>query len=100
MKVLIEDGYLATLVNDYPNTEGKRKYPAEVEKRFVARVSQLGAATNENDLRAIKSLHFEKLTGIYKGKYSVRVNKAWRIIFRIGKIRSHPFYRRAQQSLW
>ncbi len=85
MKVIIEDDYLAQLVVDYPFTTGKRKFPAEVEKRFVARISQLAAATNENDLRAIKSLHFEKLKGAYKDKYSVRANKAWRIIFRIGE---------------
>lgn len=85
MKVIIEDDYLARLVEDYPFTLGKRKFPAEVEKRFVARISQLAAANNENDLRAIKSLHFEKLRGEYKDKYSVRVNKAWRIIFRVGE---------------
>lgn len=85
MKVIIEDDYLAQLVIDYPLTLGKRKFPTEVEKRFAARVSQLAAASNENDLRAIKSLHLEKLKGAYKDKYSVRVNKAWRIIFFINE---------------
>ncbi len=83
MNIIIEDDYLAILVSSYPNTEGKRKFPIEVEKKFVQRVSQLQAVTSENDLRAIGSLHFEKLSGEYNGKYSIRVNRSWRIIFRI-----------------
>lgn len=85
MNVIIEDEYLALLVSNYPYTAGKRKFPIDVEKKFVARISQLSAANDENDLRKIKSIHFEKLKGAYKGKYSIRVNKAWRIIFRIGE---------------
>lgn|SRR5690606_23752225 len=85
MKVIIEDEYLAVLANNYPNMTGKRKFPVDVEKKFVARITQLVAANNENDLRAIKSFHFEKLKGAYKDKYSIRVNQAWRIIFRIGE---------------
>ena len=85
MKVIIEDEYLAILVNDYPDTTGKRKFPVEVEKKFVVRITQFMSATDENDLRAIKSLHFEKLKGAYKDKYSIRVHQAWRIIFRIGE---------------
>lgn len=85
MKVIIEDEYLIGLANNYPDTTGKRKFPADVEKKFVARITQLGAANNENDLRAVKSLHFEKLRGAYRDRYSIRVNKGWRIIFRIEK---------------
>jgi len=84
MKVIIEDGYLSDLASNYPNTTDKRKFPIDVEKKFVARINQLGAANNENDLRAIKSLHFEKLKGGRQDRYSIRVNKGWRIIFRMG----------------
>lgn len=33
----------------------------------------------------LKSLHFEKLSGNLEGKYSVRINQTYRIIFRIEK---------------
>ncbi|MFD1167114.1 type II toxin-antitoxin system RelE/ParE family toxin [Sphingobacterium daejeonense] len=48
-------------------------------------MSQIKAVSTENDLRAVRSLHFEKLNGEYNGKYSVRVNRSWRIIFRLDK---------------
>lgn len=85
MKLIIEDDYLEELVSSYPNTTGKKKYPVSVETKFVQRVGQLGAAATENDIRAIKSLHFEKLEGNRKGTYSVRVKDGWRIIFRFEK---------------
>lgn len=85
MNIFIEDDYLANLVSSYPNTVGKRKFPIEVEKKFVQRISQLMAVPTENDLRSIGALHFEKLYGEYNGKYSIRVNRSWRIIFRLDK---------------
>ncbi|MGN5953675.1 type II toxin-antitoxin system RelE/ParE family toxin [Sphingobacterium lactis] len=85
MEIVIEDDYLVNLVSSYPNTEGKRKFPLGVEKKFVQRVGQLRAVSTENDLRAIGSFHFEKLYGEYNGKYSIRVNRSWRIIFRLDK---------------
>jgi len=83
MKVIIEDKYLAELV-DKGKKAGKPKYPVEVEKAFNKRIFQIQNASNTNDLRAIKSLHFEKLEGS-KIHYSIRVNSDWRIILRIGK---------------
>ena len=44
------------------------------------------AADNENDLRAMKSLHFEKLKGKRQHEYSMRVNKQFRLIFQIEKV--------------
>lgn len=42
-------------------------------------------AQNTNNLQALKSLHFEKLAGDLEGKYFVRVNLAFRIVFKIEK---------------
>lgn len=85
MKVIIEDDYLAQLANEYPDTYGKRRYPHEVERKFIIRVNEIASAGSENDLRNKKSLHFEKLRGEYNGRYSIRINKAWRLIFRINQ---------------
>lgn len=84
MKVIIEDEYLARL---YQNTkpDGKSKYNSDIEAGFIKRVIQIEQAPNTQTLRTIKSLHFEKLSGKLEGKYSVRVNKAYRIVFRIEK---------------
>ena len=79
MHVIIEDEYLVNAVKQKP------KFPVNVERKFVMRINQIRTAENENYLRGIKSLHFEKRSGDRKGKYSVRVQDGWRIIFRIDK---------------
>jgi len=84
MRVIIEDEYLVNLyVNGKPL--GKPRFNSEVELIFVRRIVQIEQARNTNDLRALKSLHFEKLSGKLVGKYSIRVNQSFRIIFRIEK---------------
>ncbi|MBE8713868.1 type II toxin-antitoxin system RelE/ParE family toxin [Sphingobacterium hungaricum] len=59
--------------------------PVIVERKFLVRVNQIRTAEDENYLRGIKSLHFEKLSGAEAGKYLIRVQDGWRIIFRIEK---------------
>jgi toxin HigB-1 len=54
-----------------------------VVKAFRVRMQSIRAADNENDLRALKSLHFEKLKGDRKGDYSIRLNKQFRLTFQI-----------------
>lgn len=84
MRVIIEDEYLAKL---YVNgkTDGKPKFSKDIEFGFIKRVVQIEQAVNTNTLRALKSLHFEKLSGNLEGKYSIRVNKGFRIILRVEK---------------
>jgi proteic killer suppression protein len=84
MQVIIEDNYLAEL---YSNSKGKGKpkFNRDIEVAFIKRVIQIEQANSTNDLRELKSLHFEKLSGDLADKYSVRVNIAYRIIFRIEK---------------
>ncbi len=84
MRVIIEDEYLKELF-DKGFTVGKPQFNKEVEEKFVTRITQMEQAANTNDLRALKSLHFEKLSGKLDGKYSIRVNYSFRIIFRIEK---------------
>jgi proteic killer suppression protein len=48
-------------------------------------MQQIRSATNENDLRALKSLRFEKLKGQRKHEYSLRLNDQYRLIFEIEK---------------
>jgi proteic killer suppression protein len=84
MRVIIEDDYLASLfVNG--KSEGKPKFNQDIERRFIQRIIQIEQAASTNDLRSLKSFHFEKLSGDLDGKYSIRVNQAFRIVFRVKK---------------
>ena len=84
MRVIIEDDYLIELFAN-GKTTGKPKFNKDIELGFIKRIIQIEQAENTNTLRGIKSLHFEKLSGNLNGKYSIRVNKGFRIVFRIEK---------------
>jgi plasmid maintenance system killer protein len=83
MQVKIEDHFLGEVANSNQGY-GKSPYPIEVLNAFKKRVFQIKSVKNTADLRNFKSLHFEKLKEKkYEDKYSIRLNKAYRIIFRI-----------------
>jgi proteic killer suppression protein len=82
VKVIIEDTYLARLYEN-EQSEGKPKFNIDIELGFIKRIIQIEQANNTNILRSLKSLHFEKLSGNLDGKYSIRINRSFRIIFRI-----------------
>ena len=84
MRAIIEDDYLEYLFV-HGKSKGKPRFSHDIERIFIKRVLQISSAQNVNDLRAIKSLHFEKLSGNMDGKYSIRVNNGFRIILRIEK---------------
>ncbi len=67
----------------YTQEKGAHKYPAEVIDAFFDVMAVISAAKDQRDLYAIKSLHFEKLSGDRKGEYSMRLNKQWRLTLRI-----------------
>jgi plasmid maintenance system killer protein len=88
MQVNIEDHFLGEVV-DYGKAHGKSPYPLEVLTAFKKRVFQIKQANNTLDLRNNKSFHFEKLKEKkYEGKYSIRLNIAYRMIFRIENLES------------
>lgn len=83
MQVKIEDHFLGEVAN-YNKVPGKSPFPDEVIKAFKKRLFQIQQANSTADLRKIGSLHFEKLKGKeYEGKYSIRLNISYRMIFRI-----------------
>jgi len=84
MKIIFQDEYLEELAEN--KEAGKRRYPTDVETAFKKRIFQIKHLAGTQDLRDIKSLHFEKLKEKrYSGKYSIQLNKAFRLIFQIGK---------------
>ena len=66
-------------------TTGKSKrFPPDILKRAIKRLTQLDAATVIDDLRMPPSNHLETLSGKRTGQWSIRINDQWRICFRFG----------------
>lgn len=81
MKIRFGDDKLAKL---YSEGSKSKEYPKGVLEAFVRRVRTIESVTDERDLRALKSLHFEKLKG-ERNRYSVRLNDQWRLMLRFEK---------------
>ena len=62
-----------------------RKLPPEIQDRALVKLLMLDASETIDDLRMPPSNKFEKLEGSLAGKYSIRINNQWRILFRITK---------------
>ena len=84
MLVRFKDTYLKKLYADEP-VKGKPVYSSEVVEKFKERVLLLEQLDNTRRLRDFKSLHFEALKGEKKGLHSIRVNKQYRLEFKIEK---------------
>lgn len=63
-------------------TGKSKRFPPDVLKRTIKRLTQFDAATVPEDLRMPPSNHLESLTGDRTGQWSVRVNDQWRVCFR------------------
>jgi proteic killer suppression protein len=58
-----------------------RHIPADLSARLFRKLQLIDDATNEQDLLAPPSNHFEKLRGNRDGWHCIRVNLQWRLIF-------------------
>ena len=82
MKIIFQDEHLEMLAEK--QLTGKSKYPTEVGLAFRKKLAFIKQANGTRDLRAMSSLHFEKLVEKrYQGMYSIRLNKGYRMIFQI-----------------
>ena len=63
-------------------TGKSKKFPPDVVKRAIMRLTQLDNATMVADLRMPLSNHLESLSGNREGQWSVRINDQWRLCFR------------------
>jgi len=80
MKVRFGSRSLERLFTEAKFSDG---FHPQVVRVFRQRVQFLIHATDERDLRAMKSLHYEKLTGKRNHQRSIRVNKQMRVVFEI-----------------
>jgi toxin HigB-1 len=67
------------------NAQATWKHGDAVDKGFRKKMQILRAAVDERDLRALKSLRFEKLKGERSHQHSVRINDQWRIVIELRK---------------
>lgn len=63
-------------------------FSGEVVRAYRRRMQAIRAAPDERDLRAMKSFRLEKLKGKRANEYSMRLNKAWRLILAFEKRKS------------
>jgi proteic killer suppression protein len=84
MKIIFQDEHLEMLAEK--QLSGKSKYPTEVVLAFKKKLAFIKQVDGTRDLRAMSSLHFEKLVEKrYEGMYSIRLNKGYRLIFKINR---------------
>lgn len=57
------------------------KLPQDVQRRARMRLERINAAVRLDDLRVPPSHRLEALSGDRAGKYSIRINDQWRIVF-------------------
>lgn len=82
MEVEFEDESLRRLAHDPFFDMGLDR---GVVKAFRMRIQVINAAMDERAFYALTSWHFEKLKGDLAGKYSIRLNKQWRLLIRLDK---------------
>ena len=63
-------------------TGKSKRFPPDVLKRAVKRLTQLDAAMVIDDLRLPPSNRLEALDGNRAGQWSIRVTDQWRVCFR------------------
>lgn len=61
-----------------------KNYSGDIVKSYIKKVILIQELENENDLRAYKSLHFEKLK-LSTNQHSLRLNDKYRLIIEIQK---------------
>jgi proteic killer suppression protein len=78
MIVSFRDNWLGDF---YLRDKHSKRVPAALADRLFNRLQLLNVATNDLDLRAPPSTHFEKLARRLEGRHSIRVNDQWRLVF-------------------
>jgi proteic killer suppression protein len=59
-----------------------RQFPRDLRAVAKRKLVMLAAATDLKDLSAIPGNRLEALKGRLRGRYSIRINDQWRVVFR------------------
>ncbi|HEX8331720.1 MAG TPA: type II toxin-antitoxin system RelE/ParE family toxin [Segetibacter sp.] len=82
MTVKFNNDYLEKLYSNQP-VKGKPVFSSEIIIQFKKIILRIKAADSTIVLRQQRGLHFEALKGNKKGLYSIRINKQYRLEFKI-----------------
>lgn len=63
------------------NQEFSKKLPIDIQKVALRKLMMIDAAEKLSDLKVPPSNHLEALSGDLLGKWSIRINNQWRIVF-------------------
>ena len=66
-------------------TGKSRKIPATIHKAALRKLDYINAAASLEDLRVPPGNMLEALSGDLRGKYSIRINRQYRIVFAFEK---------------
>lgn len=82
MEIRFTNAYLENLYAGKA-LKGKPIYSKEIIIQFKKTILRIEQADNSTQLKQFRSLHFEALKGNKRGLYSVRVNKQYRLEFKL-----------------
>lgn len=59
-----------------------KRWGAEIVRAYRRKIQILASASDERELRALRSLHLEQLQGDRAGSSSIRLNEKYRLVLR------------------
>lgn len=75
------NGFSVKITENLFNRNYVRQLPSTIQRIAYRKLLILNAAEKLEDLRIPPGNRLEKLSGDLVGKYSIRINNQWRIIF-------------------
>ena len=81
MIVTFEETYLKELFVEGKSSDKRHRYQPDIVRRYQKGVRALMSASSKESLYNLKSLNFEALIGNNSGKFSIRVNIKYKIVF-------------------
>jgi proteic killer suppression protein len=84
MKIRFADKKLEAL---YLEGKGAQNYPQQVVTAFTNTLATIQTLENETLFYRFKSWRVEKLSGKRAGEYSIRLNKQFRLVYTLEKIK-------------
>ena len=87
--IYMENRYNETMIRSFADKETEKVFRQQFSKRIprdickiaLRKLMMIDAAMNLNDLRVPPSNHLEQLKGDREGKWSIRINDKWRVVF-------------------
>jgi len=75
------NSFAGKYTEDLFNRKSVRRFSPAIQKIAYRKLLMIDAAEKLEDLRIPPANRLEKLSGNLSGKYSIRINEQWRIIF-------------------